>query len=45
MKDNYTNKLNELLENKEKAQKNYGYVKESLLSKDNIEDNDYEYKF
>lgn len=43
MKDYYTNKLNGLLENKEKAQKNYEYLKDNLLSKEKIKENDYDY--
>ncbi len=44
MKDYYTSRLNGLLENKEKAQKNYEYVKDIFLSKEIVKDNDYEYK-
>lgn len=45
MKEFYTIKLNGLLENKEKAERNYEYVKDKLLIKENIKDNDYEYEF
>lgn len=45
MKEYYTNKLSELLENKEKSQKNYEYVKDNFLYKETVKDDDYEYKF